>query len=77
VITFIVVYIDALVKKLEANNIFLIAQRNIEQKDLLYLSLKFINNIWTLAELKMENGPIQVSCNCAFIEISISHFSWH
>ena len=45
---------DALVKKLEANNIFLIAQRNIEQKDLLYLSLKFINNIWTLAELKME-----------------------
>lgn len=49
-----------MVEKLEANNIFLIAKRTVEQQDLLYMSLKFINNIWTLAELKVANGAVQV-----------------
>ena len=52
---------DAMVEKLEANNIFLIAKRTVEQQDLLYMSLKFINNIWTLAELKVATGTVQVS----------------
>ena len=53
--------IDGMVKKLEANNIFLIAKRTVEQQDLLYMSLKLINNIWTLAELKVVSGSVQVS----------------
>lgn len=51
---------DGMVEKLEANNIFLIAKRTVEQQDLLYMSLKFINNIWTLAELKITGSTIQV-----------------
>ena len=53
-------YTDAIIEKLEANNIFLIAKRTVEQQDLLYMSLKFINNIWTLAELKVTGGAVQV-----------------
>lgn len=54
---------DAMVEKLEGNNIFLIAKRTVEQQDLLYMSLKFINNIWTLAELKITGSAVQVLCN--------------
>ena len=67
-----------MVDKLEANNIFLIAKRTVEQQDLLYMSLKFINNIWTLAELKVATGSVQVSIwyvNIIMI-IVLSLFSW-
>lgn len=50
-----------MVEKLEANNIFLIAKRTVDQQDLLYMSLKFINNIWTLVELKVIGSTVQVS----------------
>ena len=36
------------------NNIFTIAKRNVEGQDMLYQSLKLVNNIWVLLELKIQ-----------------------
>jgi hypothetical protein len=47
---------DAAQQKLSGNNIFLIAKRNVDGQDLLYVSLKFTNGIWVLGELKMQPG---------------------
>ena len=74
-----VLCVDAIAEKLEANNIFLIAKRSVEQQDMLYMSLKFINNIWTLAELKVANGTVQV-CLCMmyyYNELSSSSSAGH
>lgn len=47
-------------QKLEANNVFTIARRQVDMsgqtQELIYMSLKFINNIWVLAELKIIPG---------------------
>jgi len=40
--------------RLKRNNIFTIAKRNVNGQDMLYQSLKLINNIWVLAELKIK-----------------------
>lgn len=48
-------------KRLEANNIFQIAHRKVNDQDLLYMSANFINNIRVLVELKITpNSNIQV-----------------
>ncbi|XP_077996535.1 AP-1 complex subunit beta-1-like [Glandiceps talaboti] len=47
---------DTICQKLQANNIFTIAKRNVEGQDLLYQSLKLTNAIWVLAELKIQPG---------------------
>ncbi|XP_078362245.1 AP-1 complex subunit beta-1-like [Oculina patagonica] len=47
---------DGAQQKLSANNIFTIAKRTVEGQDMLYQSVKFTNNIWVLAELKMQPG---------------------
>lgn len=47
---------DVAQQKLSANNIFTIAKRTVEGQDMLYQSVKFTNNIWVLAELKMQPG---------------------
>jgi len=50
---------DGIQKVLEANNIFTIAHRTVEGKDMLYQSLAFPNNVSVLAELKiMPGNPI-------------------
>ncbi|XP_046842266.1 AP-1 complex subunit beta-1-like [Xenia sp. Carnegie-2017] len=50
---------DMAQQKLAANNVFTVAKRTVDGQDMLYQSLKFTNNIWVLAELKMEpNNPI-------------------
>jgi hypothetical protein len=47
-------------KKMEANNIFLIAKRSVDvgsqTQNLLYMSMRFINSIWVLVELKITPG---------------------
>jgi hypothetical protein len=43
---------DVLLKKLKENNVFVIARRNVEQKDMVYLSLQ-LPKIWVLMELKV------------------------
>ena len=51
-------------ERLEANNVFLIAERKVDigdsSQDLLYMSLKFVNNIWVLAELKFTTGETSI-----------------
>ena len=51
---------DQVQQKLEANNVFLIARRQVDvggvTQELMYMSLKFINNIWVLAEVKVTPG---------------------
>ena len=44
---------DAVVQKLQQNNIFTIAKRNVEGQDMLYQSLKLTNNVWVLVEVKI------------------------
>lgn len=49
---------DAISNKMQANNIFTIAKRNVEGQDMFYQSLKLSNNIWVLLELKLQpNNP--------------------
>lgn len=51
---------DHIQQKLEANNVFLIARRQVDvggvNQELMYMSLKFINNIWVLVEVKVIPG---------------------
>ncbi|XP_076363601.1 adaptor protein complex 1/2, beta subunit [Tachypleus tridentatus] len=51
---------DQVSSKLQNNNIFTIAKRNVEGQDMLYQSLKLTNGIWVLAELKIQPGNINL-----------------
>lgn len=47
---------DTAVSKLNANSVFTIAKRNVDGKDMVYLSLKLTNGIWILAEMRSQPG---------------------
>lgn len=47
---------DQVSQKLQNNNIFTIAKRNVDGQDMLYQSLKLTNGIWVLAEMKIQPG---------------------
>lgn len=47
---------DQVVSKMQQNNVFTIAKRNVEGQDMLYQSLRLINNVWVLIELKIQPG---------------------
>lgn len=47
---------DGIAQKMSGSNIFTIAKRNVEGQDMLYQSLKLVNNIWVLLELKLQPG---------------------
>lgn len=51
--------VEQISQKLQSNNIFTIARRNVEGQDMLYHSMKLTNNIWVLAELKIQPGNSQ------------------
>ncbi|EDQ85070.1 uncharacterized protein MONBRDRAFT_12202 [Monosiga brevicollis MX1] len=51
---------DACIAKLEANNVFLVARRSVTDQELLYMSVKFINNITALIEVTIKNGSSDV-----------------
>ena len=61
-------------QKLRNNNVFTVAKRNVEGQDMLYQSIKLTNDIWILAELKIQPGnPTFTVCHAAFI-ISVLSF---
>lgn len=66
---------DQVQSKLEPNNIFLVAKRAVEvgetKQDLLYMSLKFTNNVWVLAELKVTTPftNIQLALKTHVLEV--------
>jgi hypothetical protein len=47
-------FTDTVSQKLSNNNIFTIAKRNVEGQDMLYQSVKLVNGIWVLMELKIQ-----------------------
>ncbi|XP_076854109.1 LOW QUALITY PROTEIN: AP-1 complex subunit beta-1 [Brachyhypopomus gauderio] len=57
---------DAASSKLQANNVFTIAKRTVDPLDVLYQSIKLTNNIWALAELRIQtttpNYMLAVKC---------------
>ncbi|XP_064392517.1 AP-1 complex subunit beta-1-like [Halichondria panicea] len=61
---------DEVEKKLEANNIFKIANRAVGDQQLLYMSASFINNIKVLAELKISpENSIQLSLKTVVADV--------
>merc|ERR1719500_1378089 len=47
---------DGVSSKMLQNNVFTVAKRNLEGQDMVYQSIKFCNNVWALAELKISPG---------------------
>ncbi|CAD6187764.1 unnamed protein product [Caenorhabditis auriculariae] len=45
---------DAICTKLQQNNVFTVARRNVDDQQLLYHSVKYTNNIYVLSELKVN-----------------------
>ncbi|OUC48857.1 Beta2-adaptin appendage, sub-domain protein [Trichinella nativa] len=45
---------DGICTKLEQNNVYTVARRNVESQELLYHSMKLTNGIWVLSELKLQ-----------------------
>uniref|UniRef100_A0A6Q2YPQ9 AP complex subunit beta n=1 Tax=Esox lucius TaxID=8010 RepID=A0A6Q2YPQ9_ESOLU len=58
--------------KLQNDNIYTIAKRNVEGQDMLYQSLKLTNGIWILAELRIQPGNpnYTLSLKCRAPEVS-------
>lgn len=56
---------DQIVQKMQQNNVFTIAKRNVEGQDMLYQSLKLTNNVWVLNELKIQPGNPDVTVRFA------------
>ncbi|KAM6970370.1 AP-2 complex subunit beta isoform 1-T1 [Aplochiton taeniatus] len=63
---------DTVSSKLQSNNIYTIAKRNVEGQDMLYQSLKLTNGIWILAELRIQPGNpnYTLSLKCRAPEVS-------
>ena len=53
--------VEQVSQKLQSNNIFTIARRNVEGQDMLYQSMKLTNSIWVLSELKIQPGNPNVT----------------
>lgn len=51
---------DEVQTRLRANNVFTVARRNLEGQEMLYESLKLVNDIWVLAEIKMQPGASSI-----------------
>ncbi|KAK0400049.1 hypothetical protein QR680_003325 [Steinernema hermaphroditum] len=52
---------DDICTKLQRNNVFTVARRNVEGQELLYHSIKYVNQINILSELKMQQGMQQLT----------------
>uniref|UniRef100_A0A8C2DER5 AP complex subunit beta n=1 Tax=Cyprinus carpio TaxID=7962 RepID=A0A8C2DER5_CYPCA len=65
-------HLNAVSGKLQNNNIYTIAKRNVEGQDMLYQSLKLTNGIWILAELRIQPGNpnYTLSLKCRAPEVS-------
>eukprot|EP00800_Vazella_pourtalesii_P017913 TRINITY_DN564_c0_g5_i1.p1 TRINITY_DN564_c0_g5~~TRINITY_DN564_c0_g5_i1.p1 ORF type:complete len:971 (+),score=248.37 TRINITY_DN564_c0_g5_i1:34-2913(+) len=48
---------SAIISRMEANNIFNTTMKTIEGQELLYMTNKFMNNLWVLTEIKLSPFP--------------------
>lgn len=63
---------DQMTEKLQKNNVFTIAKRNVDGQDMLYQSVKLTNNIWVLAELKIQptNPDVTLSLKSRAMDVA-------
>lgn len=66
---------DTVSGKLQNNNIYTIAKRNVEGQDMLYQSLKLTNGIWILAELRIQPGNPNYTVTCSQLSNKMLLFS--
>ena len=59
---------------MQQNNAFTVAKRTLEGQDMVYQSIKFTNNVWALAELKIQPGNPSITVS---IHIAIKDFMDH
>uniref|UniRef100_A0A1I8EMD3 AP complex subunit beta n=1 Tax=Wuchereria bancrofti TaxID=6293 RepID=A0A1I8EMD3_WUCBA len=58
---------DDICTKLQQNNVFTVARRNVEGQELLYHSIKYTNQIYVLSELKMQEISQPLTVNFFFL----------
>ena len=58
---------DGVSTKMQQNNAFTVAKRTLEGQDMVYQSIKFTNNVWALAELKIQPGNPNITVSNAFL----------
>uniref|UniRef100_H2ZG85 Beta-adaptin appendage C-terminal subdomain domain-containing protein n=1 Tax=Ciona savignyi TaxID=51511 RepID=H2ZG85_CIOSA len=64
---------NTIIEKLKANNVFMIAKRTVEGKDMVYLSLQLPRDIWVLMELKVTPGVTamyNMAYKCRQVQVS-------
>lgn len=61
-------FADTVVSKMQQNNVFTIAKRNVEGQDMLYQSLKLTNGIWVLNELKIQPGNPNITVSLITVD---------
>ncbi|KAM9237692.1 LOW QUALITY PROTEIN: AP-2 complex subunit beta-like [Dugong dugon] len=64
---------DTVSSKLQNNNVYTIAKRNVEGQDMLYQSLKLTNGIWIMVELRIQPGNpnYTLSLKCRTPKVSL------
>uniref|UniRef100_A0A915E0V4 Beta-adaptin appendage C-terminal subdomain domain-containing protein n=1 Tax=Ditylenchus dipsaci TaxID=166011 RepID=A0A915E0V4_9BILA len=60
---------DDICSKLQQNNVFTVARRNVDGQELLYHSIKYVNQIFILSELKMQqnNSTLTLSLKSRYL----------
>ena len=61
--------LDGVSTKMHQNNVFTVAKRTLEGQDMVYQSIKFTNNVWALAELKIQPGNPSITVCSSFVLI--------
>uniref|UniRef100_H2XZK4 Beta-adaptin appendage C-terminal subdomain domain-containing protein n=2 Tax=Ciona intestinalis TaxID=7719 RepID=H2XZK4_CIOIN len=64
---------SVIIDKLKSNNVFMIAKRTVEGKDMVYLSLQLPRDIWVLMELKVTPGvptTYNMAYKCRQVQVS-------
>jgi len=66
--------VDQLTDKLQKNNVFTLARRNVDGQEMLYQSVKLTNNVWVLTEMKTQPGnpTITLSLKCRSMDVAPS-----
>ena len=54
---------------MQQNNAFTVAKRTLEGQDMVYQSIKFTNNVWALAELKIQPGNPNITVSMVNMQI--------
>ncbi|CAH0388192.1 AP-1 complex subunit beta-1 [Capsicum chinense] len=63
---------ETVVQKMQQNNVFTIAKRNVEGQDMLYQSIKLTNGIWILNELKISPGSPNITLSLKSVSLDIA-----